>query len=418
MLQNSIDFVTARADNVANNGYTANPYKTPDLAIQELCSKYENKSDWGCGITSNIVDTRAAFIIGQGIQVKLKEGYETIGERELEFIDNFIKENNLDEEMPQEYAKEAELEGKWLGVLSWDESKKQVKLRYVSYNQTKYKVTSADDDYAEYTQASYKLNGQDTDKTYAANEFVYKKFSGRTNKVNEVTPKLAKTLGWVEDIDKALWGWRKMNRFFASPTPYFECEDTEEANSFYEMLKKVRWNVGKFLAGTAKYSLVTPETGGMESLKEEILAKAKMVSGTSGVPVHFLGLPDLMSNRAVSTDLFEAINASTSKEKSVWVGAYEEIFDKAIEMNNTKNNGNLMKGILEVSIPQVTSIKLQELTDVWLPMYLGGAIDLGTMLAQVPNIDATKVKKNIEEMNDLDARASKLLGVDNDEDDI
>src|SRR4030042_1031469 len=58
------------------------------------------------------------------LATKLLIAGEEEGEKELEFAEAFLDYNNLDEEMAQEYAKEAEIEGKILLKLDWDEEAK------------------------------------------------------------------------------------------------------------------------------------------------------------------------------------------------------------------------------------------------------------------------------------------------------
>src|SRR4030042_1662100 len=104
--------------------YRGNEYLTYDAAVEAIDKKYRGVADWGCLQTGNIIDIRAAFIISEGIQVQ--EVRKGEGQRELEFAEAFLDHNNLDEEMAQEYAKEAEIEGKILLKLDWDEEAKMV----------------------------------------------------------------------------------------------------------------------------------------------------------------------------------------------------------------------------------------------------------------------------------------------------
>jgi hypothetical protein len=183
-----------------------------------------------------------------------------------------------------------------------------------------------------------------------------------------------------------------MNKLFASPTPYFKCASKEESNAMQTRLASMNWKIGKILAGTAEYSLIGMTVSGKDSLEKEIITNAKMISGATGVPVHFLGFPDLMSNRSTSTDLFEFITASTAKERGVWAGFYEEMFDKVIEKANAELKQNLEPGKIKVEILQVSDAKIQELANIWLPLYTGGVIDLDYMLSKIPDIDPKKVK--------------------------
>jgi len=389
--QHSIDILLG--DVIERKAYSGNLYSEYKTAIQELAKKYEGTADWGVLQVGNIIDLRSAFIIGQGIKLVPKDKKS----REFEFIKGFIEHNNLDEEMPQDLAKEAEIEGRCLVKLILNIDKKQIDIRFISYSVNGYKVNTATGDYQKYESVTYQDSEAKKEVTLKAEEFVYKKFAGRLSKVNDLMPKTAKVLTQCENLDKALYDWRKINHLFASPTPVVECNADADAKTISETLEKVKWNVGKLLViKNAIYKLVGADAVGTNALREEIIALAKVISGATGVPVHFLGYPDLMSNRAVSTDLFEFINASCSKERSIWTGFYEELFNKALIMANQFQTG-YKENTVKASILQVTEAKLQELANVWLPLYNANVIDLDYMLSKIPDADPEKIKKANED---------------------
>jgi hypothetical protein len=57
-----------------------------------------------------------------------------------------------------------------------------------------------------------------------------------------------------------------------------------------------------------KLSLLVPEVGAMENLKSEMLINAKAISAVTGIPIHWLGHVDAMSNRSTADSLYETIN--------------------------------------------------------------------------------------------------------------
>ncbi|MFA5350895.1 MAG: LAGLIDADG family homing endonuclease, partial [Candidatus Omnitrophota bacterium] len=308
-LQHSVDILLGEVE--TRKSYVGNAYQDYRTAINELCKKYEGTADWGVLQVGNIVDIRSAFIIGQG----MKPISEKKDSREFEFIQEFIRYNDLDEELPQELAKEAELEGRVLVRLIPNKEKKQIDVRFVSYNTTGYKVICAEGDYKKYEKVKYRDSSSSDDSGYSgenvtmgdkdvvldASEFVYKKFSGRITKVNDVMPKVAKVLTQCENLDKAMYDWRRINGLFASPTPVIKCEDVASAQAISDKIKTINWKIGKLLIlAKAEYTLVGADVAGATALEKEIIANAKIISGATGVPVHFLGYPELMSNRAVS----------------------------------------------------------------------------------------------------------------------
>jgi hypothetical protein len=385
---------------------TGNPYKTYDSAIAELGKKYEGTADWGNYQARTIVDVRSAFIIGNGIQIvekdpttfKVNKQASGKHKKEMDFIQAFIAHNDLDEEGAQEYAKEAEIEGRILFKLIPNKDKKQIDLRFLSYATNKYKVVSNADDYKVYESVEYKHPTTHEDIKIKKEDFVYKKFAGRTDKVNDIMPKTATILRQIEDLDKALKDLRQINNLFASPTPHFNCEDEASAGDLYKKLNGINWKIGKLLV-TAKavFTLVSADASGVESIVKEITNLVKIISGVTGIPVHFLGLPDLMSNRSTSTDLFEMIVASTNKERKTWIGTYEEVFVKALTMANTELGTTFTPSVVSCDIPQVTSAKLRELSEIWLPLFQANVIDLDYMLTMIPDADPEKIKASQRE---------------------
>lgn len=191
----------------------------------------------------------------------------------------------------------------------------------------------------------------------------------------------------LEDIDKALWDWREMNHLFGAPTPFFKVENKSDVKPLQAALSEIQWRIGKLLITNADFSMVEITGAGAESIRKEIETKAKISSGMVGVPVHFLGFVDLMSNRATADNLMELLFASTSMERNSWVGLYSSMIEKAMRMHNEQMQNNLDSRALKVDIPEVSYQKLKELQEVWLPMYVGGGISLPTFLSKVPDVD-------------------------------
>lgn len=408
-MQIRLDVTVAGFEETLTEGSGA--YTCDKAAVKELVCKYEGKSLLGKTQVRNIVDVRSAFIIGQGIKLIENEKPELDEEgvakkvektpgkvsREMEWARQFVEDNNLDEEMPQELAKEAELEGRILLRIIKDEDKEcKVRFQFLAWSVYQYVVKSATDNYDDYESVTYKdpTPGKSSEEiTLKKGEFVYRKFAGRLSKVNEAMPKVAMVLGPVEDIDRCLNDWRTMNHLFASPTPYFECEKGTDIKTFIKNIEATNWKIGKVFAGSAKFTLVSMTAGAQESLYKEIETKAKIVSGMTGVPVHFLGYPDLMSNRSTSTDLFEFINASVNRERKIWQGFYQELFDVAAVVAGK----DLKKGKVKAQILVLTEAQLRLLSEVWLPIYTSGAISLDYFLSKIPDLDPEKEKEIIEE---------------------
>ena len=312
--------------------YRGNPYTTPEAAITELDKKFRGCAQWGVQLCQNIINLRAAFAIGGGIKPYDKTGGKA--QKELDFIKEFIEHNNLDEESPQDFATEAEIEGRVLFHLTPNQDERTIDLRHIAWSTNKYTVSTPAGDYSQYETVKYYPagNSEQTQVILEKKEFVYKKFAGRLNNVNNIMPKLGSILRNIEDLDKAYWDWRKRNKLFASPTPVIEANDTNAAKAISTYLDDKNWVIGKLLVIVGKFSMQGLNDSGGDSLMKEIESQAKILSGSSGVPVHFLGLPDLLSNRSTAENLMESLFDVTTRERTIWKGCYE-IFQKFCACN-------------------------------------------------------------------------------------
>ena len=363
--------------------------ETYKARTDRLGKMYAGTAEWGTPIARNVIDVRAAFTLAGGVRPVLRETVKesTSGAtRELEFIKAFVDYNGLRDDLPQDWAKEAEIEGKFLATLKADLQAGQIKARYFSYSSRAYTVIADPDDYAVFLRVEY-TDSAGNPREILPEYFVYRPFGGRTHNVNE-TPSKASSVVWnFEALHKSLYDWRKANRLFASPTPYFKCANPAEVNALLDALNSMKWKIGQFLAGTAEYNLVGMPTTGIDSLQKEITTNIQLISGNTGVPVHFLGFPELMSNRSTADTLFDMVAASTHRERRIWMSFYTELFDRAIALANAGFQAGLRPGLVEAQIPEVSSKTMFELKDNWLPLFESGVLSLETLLAKIPDLD-------------------------------
>jgi hypothetical protein len=394
----------------ATTGYKSNSYPTYESAVVEINRKYNGTADWGVLQTGSIIDLRAAFIIGDGITISEKEPGEKPS-MELEWVENFLKYNDLDREVVQEFAKEAEIEGKIALKLALEEDKEEdkevaedkkkwrISVRFISWLDKKYKITTNPQDYLDYQKLKWEKTGTHKEETLEAKEFVYKKFGGRIMNPNEAAPKIMKCLTQIESLDKALRDWRQINHIFAGPVFYAKCADKNEVDLMLTAFDNKNFKLKKILAGTAEMSFIKFDMGGVDSLEKEIADLAKVVSGNTGIPVHWLGFVDLMSNRATADDLINMINGATTKERQTWIGAYEEVIKKAMTMwNNAAESGmskdkQLDPDKIKVDIPIITKMHYDRIEKIFLPAAIAGKISDEAFLTTLPGFD---VKAELE----------------------
>lgn len=356
--------ITTNTDTSSLKTYTGNPYPAYADQVTKLANMYDNKADWGCVIAKNVIDVRIAFSVGAGITVKKREEYQGSAEAELAWVKEFMRFNNLDEEMPQEYAKEAEIEGKILFRFGIDEAARQIRLIHVPWRKFAYTITTPEYSLYDYVKASYS-GSSDPAVNFNLDYplFVYKRFGGTststlagntaTLSVTHTPPKAAFVIRQMEDLDKAMVDWRKINRLFAAPTPWINGPDKTTAKEISEWIEASNWRIGKLLVTGGQdvsFDLIGWKGDGYTTMKFEIQDLAKIISGTTGVPVHFLGHPDLLSNRDTAEDLSKLMELSTIKERLTWIGAYEEVFQKAMVIYNTVFDASLNPMAVDATI--------------------------------------------------------------------
>lgn len=402
--------------------YTGNRYKTYDAAVPEIAKKYSGNADWGVLQVGNIVDIRAAYIVGQGIKVKKNPRTQEDAARELAFAQRFIEANSLDHELPQDMAREAEIEGKVLiklfprpeavdapNNLSFEGL--DIALRWVSWTTNRYTVNVNADDYLQVESVKWQP-ASGSEQTLLPAACVYKRFAGRLDIPNDTMPRVGKCLTQIENLDMALRDWRKIDTLFAAPTPHVQCESAQQAKDVMGNIAADANNfrVGKFFAHTGVFAYAQPSAEGQAALEKEIITLMKLISGATGVPIHFLGAPELTTKYgAASEGLLELIAMSTSKEREIWRGGYQELLTKAMLMWNAATKKTpLRPELVTVELPVVTEAQWQRLVDVWMPMRVGNEITRRTFLAQVPGIDVEAEEKAL---NDAAAEAAKSLAV-------
>ncbi len=220
--------ITTNTDSITDKTYIGTPteFNTYAKQVTQLGKLYDNIADWGCMIAKNVIDVRTAFSVGRGIKVQKAEAFEGSADEELAWVKRFMQFNSLDEEMPQEYAKEAEIDGKVLLRMLVDRKAQNIRVVHTPWRTYNYTITTPDYDFFNYIRAQYTGTGErKVSFDIGTPWFVYKRFGGGAAKVNEAPPKTAFILREMQDLDKAIVDWRKINRLFSAPTPVIYCPD-------------------------------------------------------------------------------------------------------------------------------------------------------------------------------------------------
>ena len=396
--------------------YKGNDYQTYEAGVVAIAAKYCGTADWGCLQTGAIVDLRSAFVLGDGIKIVHKTETKEEAARELEFAKDFMNYNELDAEMAQEIAKEAEIEGKIALRIKyepidggWRTWPGMVSVRFVSWSSKKYVVEADPDDYLWYKTLTWPDSGTSKGGSFNEEEFVYKKFGGRLNNPNDAQPKILKCLTQIDRLDKALRDLREINHLYAGPVADFEMPDANQAKDLWEQVKDVNWKIKKAVVHTGVFSYKSPDPAGIEMLIKEIETNVKMISGTTGIPIHYLGLLDLLHNRATGDNTRELVAAATSRERVIWKGAFEELLVKSMEMfNKATNKSPLDPEAIGVEIPIVGHEHWQNLQNVLIPACAAGIISKDFVASQIPGVDIEEEAERREEAEDKEMERAKV----------
>lgn len=388
--------------------YKGNEYKGYEAQVKAIDEKYNGDADWGVLQTGNVIDLRAAFIINQGIKVVKVD--PTKGQDELEWANEFLKYNGLDSEVSQAFAIEAEIEGKIALKLAPDEREAKdkdgkdiketmISVRFVSWTDKKYVIETAPEDYLKYEKMTWTPSGGEL-QTLEEKQFVYKKFGGRINKPNKAAPKAGKCLTQIDNLDKALRDWRQIDDIFAAPILNVKCETREQMEDTQTALDNKNWVAKKIFVSTTEMKYAQLDIKGVQSIETEISTLAKIISGTTGIPVHFLGFTDILKQVTTAKNLMESIKAATSKERETWIGAYNEVIEKAMAMHNDKSGNSQLSGgkrlnpdLITVEIPFITEDEWDHLINFYLPAAIANIITKETVQKKVPGLDVEQEKK-------------------------
>lgn len=395
--------------------YRGNTYPGDTAMIAAVNKAYNGLSNWGVNITKAVVDIRAAMIGGAGVEVGITEGYAGEAEKEIEFIKDLMDFNNINSETQVAWAVEGGIEGRALFLLNTVVSqhedgkmRKTVKTTFVPRTNgemgSSYTVKTNPLDYSDIKSLELTQGNGNPPRTIPPSNFVYRKFGGRVSQINCSTPIVGHIMPQVESIDKAMRDWREINNLYAQPTPTVECTNAADAQSQYDLMTTINWKIGKLLVvGGGTFKMVGPEIDGVVSLLDEITMSLKIVSGTTGIPPHFLGFPDLMQNRATADSLTEVMFAATARERLAWLQLYTSIFRSAILLSNKVFGTSMDPKAVTALLPENAQTRLRQIVEIWLPIFEAKAITRKSFLNRIPGIDAEKESKEV--MKDIEEGA-------------
>jgi len=395
-------FLTGTAVNGKDDGCD-NKYKTYGTQTTAIFQKYQGKASLGNWQTRALVDTRTAFISGEGLSVHASDNKLSV------WIEKFLLFNKLKGSRFFDFVKAGEMTGKGLFVLTPVKEKQQVIIKRIptEYEGGKKMVASPYDISDPNTRVDIKLDDKDLDEK----NFEYVKLAGLPCEYNETTTKIGLALNHCDNYDRGMNAMRKNNHLFGKITPFFECQDDATVAKIAKIIKN-GWQIGNAIAAKAKMFMVVPELGAMDNIKAEQLTLAKAISFLTGIPVHWLGHVDAMSNRSTAETLYETINNGTVNERSIWSESFYEIILKAQEIAinaGFKDAPKTVNADFEVTIPLVPFTRMLQYVQALSLAFNDGAISLADYTNMLPGVDPFRVKQNKEEEAAAEAKATETL---------
>lgn len=406
-----------------NTTQLGSAYTTRSAQVAETRKKHKGEATFGNQITQRIIALRVAFSVPNRLFLITNEDSESKDKAPSvkTFLNAFMKLNGLDQEIPRDFAKEIELHGQVLVRIVWDPKEKIPRLKYYPWGDKNYKIEPTDKHLlrsklkCSFTLGNSKVDMKDDD-------FVFIAFNDELNSY-EGRPTCGGILKTLENLDKDLQDWRRLNHLFAHPTPHFKCESAEEAIAVRELLKTIGWRVGTAIATSAELSMKGTTGAEANLLMLSIQTGAKIISAHTGIGIHFLGFANVMSNRATADSMGEPTEVVLHSEITSWQGFYANLFMKAIRLRNKKLNKPLPEDAVLPRLVPLTDRQWKILKDIFMFGAEKHLISHETMLSKIPGIDpeaemvkikaeeAVREKKNEERME----KAAAAKGAENDD---
>lgn len=375
---------------------TTNAYTSYDGQVQETYRKYNGFASFGTQQVRAVIDLRTAFVAGEGINVSCED------EQVAKWIETFINRNRLNGNGFINAVKGSELAGQSLMLLKpkeWrvDNSMYVHVFRIPYTTGLPYRPVYRDPMIRdEVIDIQIKKDGRWQSAGFR--NYIYVRTGGDDANTEGPSTKVGIVLTDIENYDRAIKDLRRNNHVFARITPVFEVESESEAKSLQKQLNDMKWKIGEAFIGKAKFHYETPERGAHDNLKTELVATIKSISGTTGVPVHWLGYVDLMSNRATAETLYEFIKNATINERAEWEKA---IYDLILQAQETyvDAGGLYLPRIytdFTVQLPLIDFGEFENKIKALSLAYKDEAISIDDYRNFIPGIDPMQTRKAIE----------------------
>lgn len=397
--------------------YTPKYNNYPDYPsmVNESYDMHMNSSKFGGELFGALVGSRVSFIGGEGVSVTSDNPKVQAWARK------WLKANKLHGERHIRFLETGELEGKNLLVLNptptpprWvNNGEGYISVTSIPWKNMGYTVERDPSNNDIIKSIKYKEKGDSgKERTISEKKAVYVQLGGTDYNTNETVNHMHRILTAVKNASRALYDMRRVGNLFGFPKKVFHVDMSMPGAQ--QIIKGIANHYeGKDVPpneayiGGANFSYQSPGRGGMETLLEDLKASMRIISINTGLPIHFLAWPELMSNRATAENLLELINNKTKSDRLIWEAAYEELLIKAREMT-IDDLGVARAGIepgdlesflsaeIQVKLPLATMSQLKQIVEVWLALLSESVVSMETLRNMVPGIDPALEKKLVK----------------------
>jgi hypothetical protein len=364
-----------------------NQYITYSEQVKAIYDGYQSKKAYGSAMIADIIDKRVNLIVSEGLSITAKKN------QTQNFINFFIEENKLDGSNLIELVNISEMEGRVLTHIFpfvKKDNSKTVKTKNYRHYLKKYTVKAIND---EPDAIEMKEEGKDKPTIFRKEEFVYTHNGIALD--YDPNPCAASVLTECEFCDRTLYDLRFNNHLFGVTTPNIKTNDAQLADKVRNDIDDTKWKPGKTIIGP-EISFPQPPNAG-DNVAKELSLYLKKISSRTGIPVHWLGWTDLMSNRATSYDLRDFITMSIRDEKIRSREFIRDLILKSMIMAVEYGvEGAIYDEDFTVDIPDVSMETVKMLNETWLPLYDAKLISKFDIQNKIPGINPMKTNKEIE----------------------
>jgi hypothetical protein len=374
---------------------TINAYQTYDSQVYETYRKYNALSSFGNQQVRAVIDLRTAFISGEGVSVSCET------ERTAKWIEMFLTRNLLHGPNFMNAVKGSEMAGQALFVLGksqWFDDSLFIKATRFPYNTKKpfkpiYKDPQLKDEVIDIM-----VKGENGWESTSYKNFIYVRTGGDDTNTEGPVTKVGTVLTDIENYDRAIKDMRRNNHVTARVTPVFETESAAEATSLKDRLNEIKWKIGEAFIGKAKFRYETPARGAHDNLTSELTSTIKTISAVTGIPVHWLGFVDLMSNRSTAESLYELIKNATILERQIWESALYVLIVKAQELYINAGGEDIteLDYDFQIRLPLIDFNEFLNRVRGLQIAYTDRAISMDDYRNMLPGIDPVKTKRAVE----------------------